>query len=115
MLDSLNIALSSVKASGKAETVECSFPTAAGKVDFLAELSVAGDTVIFDNVCIYPRETLRIDAGRILRDILDQKRALEEAIRDLGWGAVELRGVRVANSSSAVPGRTVRLTRRVEK
>lgn len=64
MLDPLNIALLSVKASGKAETVEFSFPTADGEVDFMAELSVVSDTVIFDNVCIYPSEAFRIDAGR---------------------------------------------------
>jgi hypothetical protein len=86
MLDALNIALSSAKASGEVEIVEFSFPTADGEVDFMADLSVAGDTVIFDNVCIYPREAIRIDAGRILRDILRQKRTLEDAIRKLGWG-----------------------------
>jgi hypothetical protein len=113
MLAALNIALSSIKASGKTETVEFSFPTIGGEVDFMADLSVAGDTVIFDNVCIYPRDALSIEAGKILRDVLKQKRALEDAIRDLGWGAVEMRGVRVPNSSSAVPGRAVRLERRV--
>ena len=115
MLNSLTIALQSVKASGKVEIVEFSFSTAAGEVDFMAELSIAGDTVIFDNVCIYPRNASSVEAGQILRDILKQKRALEDAMCPLGWGAVDMRGIRVANSSSAVPGRQVRLTRRVDK
>jgi hypothetical protein len=73
MLDSLNIALSSVKASGKAETVECSFRRPPGRSISWQNFQSLATLSIFDNVRIYPRETLRIDAGRILRDILDQK------------------------------------------
>ena len=109
------MALEIVAASAGSEMVEFSFRTTAGIVDFLAELSLDGDTVVFTDVCIYPRESSNIRPGQILAEVPRQKRLLVETIHRLGWHAVRMSGPRADNSSSAHIGKNVRLATKVAK
>ena len=114
MKDSLAVALESVAASGMPKIIEYAFATPLGIVDLLAELSIRDDTVVLSEICIYSREAARMPRGLILAELLDQRKRLFAAIRDLGWKEVEMSGRRVLTSSSANPGKRVRLIRRFE-
>lgn len=110
----LAVGIDFAAASGLAELVEYEFSTPYEVIDVLAELSVRGDTVVLSDVCIYPRNTGAVRPGRILAELLNEKRKLVRAIQELGWKQVEMTGERVAASSSANPGKSVRLIRKVD-
>jgi hypothetical protein len=113
MISALGIAIELSIRLGEAQQVEFSFETSLGTIDFLADVSVVKDVVVFTDACIYPREPAANTTGWILTELLKQRRALLDAIGQLGWTSVEIRADRVANSSSANPGKSVRLMRKV--
>jgi hypothetical protein len=113
MKDSLAAALETVAVSGMPEIIEYAFATPLGIVDLLAELSIRDNTVVLSEICIYSRDAASIPRGLILAELIDQRQRLFVAIRDLGWREVEMSGRRVL-SSSANPGKHVRLIRRFE-
>jgi hypothetical protein len=114
MKDTLAAALDAVALSGSSEIVQYAFATSIGIVDVLAELSIRGDTVVLSSVCIYARDAAGIPRGTIYIELLDEKRKLLAAIKDLGWKQLEVTGERASSSSSANPGKHVRLIRKVD-
>jgi hypothetical protein len=69
---------------------------------------------VLSDICIYARDTAGIPRGTIYSELLDEKRKLLAAIKELGWTQSEMTGERVSTSSSANPGKHVRLIRKVD-
>lgn len=89
------------------------FSTAEGEVDFLAEIQISGDTMIFQDVCIYATtDPPGIKRATISRSLLRQLRLLLQSGLDLGFAEVRVQGVRVKGSTSAKIGKVVDIRRR---
>ena len=111
MINELRIATDLARSSGKPELIEYSFETNKGSISVLAELVVSGTSVTLNDVCIYPESTMKIKRGAVLRELLDQKTLLITALQELGFVDIHLLGYRAENSSSAKPGKVVKIIR----
>ena len=91
------------------------FETALGAIDCLAEVRVAGDSIELNSLCVYPGSATPPTAkGALFGEMLRQIRSLLRAARKLGYSEVNIDGKRVSTSSSARPGKSVLIRRRIK-
>jgi hypothetical protein len=99
--------------SQQESVLQFEFDTSQGVVEFLADVSLAGDTIFCANVCIYAQsDPPGIRKASISKDLLIVFRKLLGCAQNLGFAAARLQGTRVAGSSSAKAGKVVDITRR---
>jgi hypothetical protein len=97
---------------GQKGYLQFEFDTRAGAVEFLAEISLVGDTILCDSVCIYPKlDPPGIQRATISKELRAEWRKLQQCAQDIGFAKVRIKGVRGAGSSSAKPGKKVDIVR----
>jgi hypothetical protein len=97
------------------ELIEHEVETPEGSIVFMAELRLVASTLLFTDVCIYPKNALTPSTiGSQSSALREQISLTLQAAKSLGYDAVELHGKRVSTSSSANIGKLVSIKRKVK-
>lgn len=113
--DELRAAIETTRA-GRESFLYHQFETPCGTVVFYAQIELSGDTIVCKDVCVYPlSDPPGIKKSTITKALLSELRALLRTGREIGYPKMNVRGERVAGSSSANPGKIANIWHRRKK
>jgi hypothetical protein len=91
------------------ESYDRYFDLPEGTVGVMADLYSDGDTLILENVLIYPRDVDNLAIG--VRGVLSIRRQIDAGARKLGFAKLRMTGIRLTGAS---PRRLVDVPRRLK-
>ncbi len=91
------------------ESYDRYFDLPEGTVGVMADLYSDGDTLILENVLMYPRDVETLPIG--VRGVLSIRRQIDSEARQLGFARLRMTGVRLTGAS---PRRPVDVPRRLK-